>query len=65
MSDPLIPWKPNESLTKNRGWGQSEALFRLTVQLSAVDCQPPLPRSSTDHRTRITTDDSPLVVSCG
>src|SRR6267143_6180974 len=53
------------TLTKNRGWGQSEALFRLTVQLSAVDCQPPPPRFSTDHRTRITTDDSPLVVSCG
>src|SRR6266852_8399012 len=47
------------TLTKNRGWGQSGAIFRLTVQFSTVDCQPPRHRSSTDHRTWITTDDSP------
>ena len=65
MSDPLNSLEAQRITYKKQGWGQSEALFRLTVQLSAVDCQPPLPRSSTDHRTRITTDDSPLVVSCG
>ncbi len=53
------------TLTKYRGRGQSGAIFLFTVQLSPVDCQPPLPRSSTDHGTRITTGDSPLVVSCG
>jgi hypothetical protein len=53
------------TLTKYRGRGQSGAIFLFTVQLSPVDCQPPLPRSSTDHGTRITTDDSPLVVSYG
>jgi len=53
------------TLTKNGGWGQSRAIFHLTVQLSTVDCQPLPPCSSTDHRTRITTDDSLLVVSYG
>jgi hypothetical protein len=50
---------------KKQGVGQSRAIFHLTVQLSTVDCQPLPPCSSTDHRTRITTDDSLLVVSCG
>ena len=50
---------------KQGGGGSRERTILLTAQLSTVDCQPPLPRSSTDHGTRITTNDSPLVVSYG
>src|SRR6266852_2858578 len=49
---------------KKQGVGGSrERIILLTAQLSIVDCQPPLLRSSTDHGARITTNDSPLVVS--
>src|SRR6266481_3718291 len=48
---------------KQGGGGSRERIILLTAQLSIVDCQPLLLRSSTDHGARITTNDSPLVVS--